>query len=230
MRKLLINDSPLNKQTLIDAGIDKAKAVFITSGEFEVQMVVSHEVRRLNHFCELVSRIFHDDIAEIISKTYNSKIISTSKYASDIIFDKIHKSGYKNLLIIGLNHISYRLINKFKDKSYIKYKLIEEDEEIIEDLMVEDTNIIRGDCKDLSILQQANIEEIDCVVILSPDVKNSILITKRIRDLNRGCKIISRFFFEEIANILEKSPFRSEVISSSKRTLEIMIEKGMFEL
>jgi len=223
----VINDSPLSTQTLEDAAIKNAKAVFITSGEFEVQMVVNYKVRKLNHNCKLVSRIFQDDIAEIISKTYNSEIISTSKYASDIIFDIIRKGNYKNLLLIGLNHISYRLINKFKEKSYIKYKLIEEDEEIIEDLMVEDTNIIRGDPKDLSTLHKANIEEVDCVVNTNSDVKGSILITKRIRDLNRGCKIISRFFLEEIAQILEKPPFRSEVISSSKRTLEFMIEKGM---
>ena len=225
----IVNDTPLSKQTLEDAGIRKAKAVFITSGDFEVQMVVNYNVRKLNQHCKLVSRVFQDDIAEIISKTYNSEIISTSRYSSEIIFDIIRKNNYKNILVIGLNHISNRLIKKFQDKSHINYNLIEEDEEVIEDLNVEGANIIQGDPREISMLYKADIENIDCVVNVNPDVKSSILITKRVRDLNRTCKIISRIFLDSVAKILEKPPFRSEVISSSSKTLEIMIEKGMFE-
>ena len=225
----VINDSPLSVQTLEDSGIKKAKAVFITSGDFEAQLVVSYNVRKLNHFCKLVCRIFEDDIADIISKTYNSEIISTSRYAAEIIFDKIQKGNYRNILLIGLGHISNRLIIKFHDKPSINYNLIEENEEIIEDLNVEGANIIQGDPRELSILHKADIENVDCVINTNPDVKSSILITKRIRDLNRNCKIISRFFLDSVAEILEKPPFRSEVVSSSKKTLEIMIEKGFFE-
>ena len=41
--------------------------------------------------------------------------------------------------------------------------------------------------------------------------------------------IEDKFFVDSVAEILEKPPFRSEVVSSSKKTLEIMIEKGFFE-
>ena len=224
----VVNDTPLSIQTLEDAGIKKAKAVFITSDDFEVQMVVNHYIRRLNPNCKVVTRIFQDDIADLISTTYQTEIISTSKYASDVIDDKI-RNLYKKILLIGLNHISLRLLEKLKQRPSIEYQLIEENEDLIKDLIEDKGYIICGDPKEGITLEKCNINEVDCVVNTITDVKESILITKRIRDLNRGCKIISRFFLESVAEILEKSPFRAEVISSSKDTLEIMIQKGMFD-
>ncbi|MBD3216190.1 MAG: hypothetical protein GF311_26490 [Candidatus Lokiarchaeota archaeon] len=54
------------------------------------------------------------------------------------------------------------------------------------------------------------------------DTTQSILITKRIRDLNKNCKIITRMFLDEVAEVLMEQPFNTEVISSSKFTLETM--------
>ena len=224
----VVNDTPLSIQTLEDASIEKAKAVFITSDDFEIQLVVNHYIRRLNPKCKVVARIFQDDIADLISKTYNIEIISTSKYASDVIDDKIRKH-YKKVLLIGLNHISLRLIEKLKLRSSIEYQVIEENEDLIKDLIEDNRYIICGDPKERGILEKCNINDVDCVVNTISNVKESILITKRIRDLNRGCKIISRFFLDSVAEILEKPPFRAEVISSSKGTLEVMIQKGMFD-
>ncbi|TFG06195.1 MAG: hypothetical protein EU539_08275 [Promethearchaeota archaeon] len=221
----VINDTPLSMQTLQDAGVSKAKAVYITSGDFEVQMVVSHNVRRLNPKCRLVARLFQDDIGDLISKIYNVEIISTSKYASEVISLKI--SNYKKILLIGLNHLSLRLMKKVDQNPNIIYKLIEENDEVVKDFTDNEENIIIGDPKELHVLQKAEIDKTDCVINTISDVKESILITKRIRDLNRDCKIISRFFLDSIAEILEKPPFRAEIISSSKHTLEIMIEKGL---
>ncbi|MFX0070275.1 MAG: NAD-binding protein [Candidatus Hermodarchaeota archaeon] len=224
----VVNDTPLNIEALKDAGIERAKVVYVTSNDFEIQVVVNHNVRRLNPRCKLVARIFEDDVAESISKTYNAEIISTSKYASDIILEKILRANYKNVLLIGLNHISLRLIKKLKLKNYVKFQLIEENEDLISDYIDDSNYIIPGDPKDLTTLQKAGIKEVQCIINTIPDVKDSFLITKRIRELNRNCKIISRFFLDSVAEILEKPPFRSEVISSSHHTLEMMIEKGMF--
>ena len=225
----VVNDTPMNIEALKDAGIERAKAVFVTSDDFEIQLVVNHNIRRFNPSCRLIARIFEDDVAELISKTYNAEIISTSKYAADVIVDKIRKGNYKKVLLIGLNHISLRLIEILKTKDYIKFQLIEENEDLISDFIDDMDNIIPEDPKDLTTLQKVHIEDIDCIINTIPEVKDSFLITKRIRDLNRNCKIISRFFLDSVAEILEKPPFRSEVISSSKRTLEIMIQKGIFD-
>ncbi|TFG29912.1 MAG: hypothetical protein EU532_02300 [Promethearchaeota archaeon] len=224
----VINDTPLSIQTLEDAGTQKAKAVFITSDDFEIQLVVNHYIRRLNPKCRIVARIYQDDIADLIANTYNTEIISTSKYAAEVIDNKI-RNHYNKVLLIGLNHISLRLMEKWKQKSHIEYQLIEESEDLIKEKIEDKSHVICGDPKDGVILEQCNISEVDCVVNTISDVKESILITKRIRDYNRSCKIISRFFLESIADILEKPPFRAEVISSSKGTLEVMIQRGMFD-
>ena len=80
-----------------------------------------------------------------------------------------------------------------------------------------------------NFIKKVNIKEIDCVVNINPDATNSVLITKYIRDLNRNCKIINRFFLDSVAEILEKEPFNSEVISSSKATLSTLIDKGLLK-
>ncbi|TFG21976.1 MAG: hypothetical protein EU532_14760 [Promethearchaeota archaeon] len=224
----VINDSPLNIKTLEDAGAEKAKAVFVTSNDFEIQMVVKHYIRKLNSSCKIIVRIFQDDIADLISKTYNTEIISTSKYASEIIYNKI-RNAYKKVLLIGLNHISVRLIEKLKQRSSIEFQLIEQNEGLIDDLIEDKSHIFCGDPKDGITLETCNINEVDCVVNMIVGVKDSILITKQIRDLNQRCKIISRFFLDSIAEILENPPFRAEVISSSERTIDVMIQKGMFD-
>ena len=213
----VINDDALSKQTLLDAGVDKARAVFVMADNIEVQMVVNYYVREMNPNCLIVDRIFQDDIGELISKTYNTIPISTSKYAAKILFEKIRKNLYNNILIIGMNHISLRLIHKFRKRG-IRYKVIEN---------IADENLILGDPKELSIMLQVNVKQVDCVLNLVNKVEETVLITKRIREQNPHCKIICRVFLDSVAEMLEKPPFRCEIISSSKATLETLIKKGL---
>jgi hypothetical protein len=106
--------------------------------------------------------------------------------------------------------------------------IIEEDQEKIEDLMVSnEKQLMMGDPKDVKIFQSLNIENFDCIINTISKVSESIVITKRIRDLNRSYKIFARFFQDSIAEILEKSPFNAEVISSSYDTLNNMKDKGL---
>lgn len=226
--KAVINDNPLDKKTLKDAGVPNARAVYIMDDNLELQMVVNAEIRDLNKGCRLIDRIFEDEIAEVIASTYNAHTISTSRFAADVLFEKVRKRHYENVLLIGLNHISSRLINHFEKKPYIEFKIIEEDQEKIEDLMVSnEKQLMMGDPKDVKILQSLNIENFDCIINTISKVTESIVITKRIRDLNRSCKIFARFFQDSIAKVLEKSPFNAEVISSSYDTLNNMIDKGL---
>ncbi|MFX1276730.1 MAG: NAD-binding protein [Promethearchaeota archaeon] len=222
----VVLDDALTIETLYEASVDKARAIYVMSDDLELQLVVNAYIRDINKNCIIIDRIFEDDIGELIKTTYNTKIISTSRFASKVIFRKIHTGKKKNILIIGANHISARLIKRFLEIPDIKYQIIEENEELIEEMMFIGKPIIIGDPKDDLVLEKANIKSIDCVVNTIPNVTQSILITKHIRELNHTCKIISRIFLDSVAGILEKSPFRSEVISSSKSTLDVMIQKG----
>lgn len=228
----VIHDDALSMKTLVDAGVEKAKAVFVMADDLEVQMVVNYNIRKLNSDCVIIDRIFQDDIGELISKTYNTIPISTSHYAAENILEHISKRNYKNILIIGMNHISLRLIKHFKyDKEDIKYTVIEEQEEIIEDITgdLNDPHLVMADPKELSTMMKVKISEVDCVLNLIKDVTNSVLIVKRIRELNEKCKIICRIFLESVAEMLEKPPFNCKVISSSRATLETLIKKDILK-
>ena len=226
----VINDNAEHKQTLIDARVDKARAVFVLSDNIEVQLVSNSLIREMNPDCLIVGRIFQDDIGKIISKTYDSHMISTSKFAANLIFEKIIENDYKYVLILSMNHISERLVKQFK-KLDVNFKIIEEDEELIEHSMIELTDpcVILGDPKELSILELAHITEVDCVVNLTNDISDSIIIAKRIRDLNPNCKIICRIFIDTVAEMLEKPPFNCDIVSSSKATISELEKKGLLD-
>lgn len=226
----VINDDALKIETLKDASVDKARAIYVMSDNLEVQLVVNSNIRELNKYCKLVCRVFEDDIGDLIAKTYNAIVLSTSKFASEIIFKKLSKHNYKKILLIGLNHISLRLIEEFKKRGNIDYYVIEEDEEKIEQLMIPKETIIIGDPKEEIMLSKANILDRDFVVNTISDVTDIILITRKIRELNSKCKIISRFFLDSVAEVLERPPFRSKVISCSKQTLKTMIKEGVLDL
>ncbi|TXT55061.1 MAG: hypothetical protein BAJALOKI1v1_2080005 [Promethearchaeota archaeon] len=220
----VIVDDGLSLKALLDAGVKNASGVFIMSDHLELLMVACANVRRYNKKCQLVCRVFEDDIAEVIANTYDATTISTSKFASDVIINEIRSIKPQNILLIGMNHINIRLIRKLKSKfPKIRYSLIEENEELVEDLLEErEMNIIIGDPKEYITLNKIPIGQVNLVINTLPDTAKSILITKRIRDLNRNCKIIARLFHEEIAEVIMDPPFNAEVISSSKFTLEIM--------
>ncbi|MEJ2250792.1 MAG: NAD-binding protein [Candidatus Lokiarchaeota archaeon] len=230
--KPLVIDTDISNQTLLNASVKEAKAVFILTDDLEILMVGCSAVRKYNKSCKLVCRVFEDDIAQVLANTFNTQTISTSKYASDVIMEEIHEKGYKNIIIIGLTHISARIIASIsKGAAKINYFLIEEDEEKVENYIFEDNDhIIIGDPKETLLLKKANIESADLVINTHFSIEEVLLITKRIRDLNSKCKIISRIFSEHIADIISKPPFKSEVISSSKTTLKIMLKHNMLKI
>ncbi len=228
----VIVDDSLSLKALLDAGVKNAAAVFIMSDHLDLLMVVSANVRHYNKKCLLVCRVFEDDIAEVIANTYNAITISTSKFAADVIFNEIEKNNPQNILLIGMNHINIRLLDKIK-KNFkdVNYCLIEENEELVEELLEEkDTKVIIGDPKEYITLQKIPINKVTLVINTLPDAAKSILITKRIRDLNQNCKIISRFFLENVAEVMMEPPFNAEVISSSKFTIEFLKKKGILNI
>jgi Trk K+ transport system NAD-binding subunit len=232
MEDPVIVDDGLSPQALLDAGVDDARAVFIMSDHLELLMVACSNVRHRNRDCKLTCRVFEDDIAEVIANTFNAETISTSKYAANIILEDIKKGRYKDILLIGMNHINIRLLNEIKREfSNINYCLIEENEELVEELLEEkDTEVIIGDPKEYITLRKIPIKDMDLVINTLPNTANSILITKRIRDLNKNCKVISRFFLDEVAEVMTEEPFNAKVISSSKFTVERMKKNGLLEL
>ncbi len=223
----LVTRKPLKMDTLEDANIKEARLVISTKNDLEILVVANNLVRDVNKHCKIVCRCFDDSLAKILEKQLECINISTSKYALEVITHEIDQYETKTLLIIGGTHVTRRLLPELKKRG-IDYKIIEKNRTIVEDLIDEEPIII-GDAKDRDILKEGNITSTDLVIILTDDVEEILLTADAVRELNAHCDLICRFFHEELAEILEKPPFNAFVISTSKHTLERLIEDGIFD-
>ncbi|TXT65911.1 MAG: hypothetical protein BAJALOKI3v1_60050 [Promethearchaeota archaeon] len=89
-------------------------------------------------------------------------------------------------------------------------------------MIEEDHQVNIRDPKEFINLRKIPIEKVDLVINTLNDTTQSILITKPILDLNKDCKIITRMFLDEVADVLMNKPFNTRMINSSKLKLEIM--------
>ncbi len=232
VRDLLDEECPViireayDVDVLKDASVQYAKMVFITKNDLDTLIVATHKIRALNKRCKIVCRCFDDSVAEIIEKTFNCRTISTSKYASEFILKEIQAKNVKKSIIIGYNRIAERLIARFKNQG-INYKIIERDRDRIEDI-IDVEPVIVGDAKDIDNLKEVGIENTDLVIALVDRADEVVVIADKVRDLNKNCVLICRFFHEHVGEILGKPPFNAIVISRSKHALDLLINEGIF--
>ncbi|MFX0093625.1 MAG: NAD-binding protein [Candidatus Hodarchaeota archaeon] len=216
-----------NIEVLSDANVKKARLILNTKNDIETLVVATDLIREVNKDCKIVCRCFDDSLAQILEKNLRCETISTSKYASERLFEKIKEVKAKNVLLIGCTNTTRRLMEQLKAER-IDYKIIEREREVVEDIIDEEPVII-GDAKDSDVLKEGGIASVDLVSILIDSAEEALLISDEVRILNENCQLICRFFHEEVAEILEKAPFNAFVISTSQHTLEKMIESGVFD-
>lgn len=214
-------------QVLKDANIQDADLVITTQNDLETLIVATGHIRDVNKNCNIVCRCFNDSVAAVLTKTYKCKIISTSKYASNFILKKLEEESVKNAVIVGYNNITKRLITRFKILN-IKYKIIERSRVRVADIL-DDEPIILGDAKDKENLREAGILNAEVAIVLADQADEALVIADHIRDLKNDCKLICRFFHEDLGEILGEPPFNATVISQSKYALENLINDGIFD-
>ncbi len=146
-----------------------------------------------------------------------------SKYIPERSCRMIAKEKRNHIVVIGYSHLGERLISYFKQNK-ISYSLIERDKDKIDELLRLGEPIIVDDAKEPDALRDANIINAKAVIIASNNLETALIITKRVRELNKDCLIITRCFQDEFAEIIE-SLGASEVVSSSKSAFKDIIEK-----
>ncbi|MHA1300974.1 MAG: NAD-binding protein [Candidatus Helarchaeota archaeon] len=181
----------------------------------------------MNKKCKIICRCFNDSIAEVLEKTFDCKIISTSYYAANFILSEITEKSIKNIIIVGYTNVTRRLIDRFQNME-IKYKIIEKNKNLVTDI-IDDGSVIVGDAKDKDRLIEAGIHDADMAIVLVDRADEVIVIADKAKELKKDCHLICRFFHEDVGAILEKPPFNAKVISQSKHALEKIIEEGIFE-
>ena len=123
-----------------------------------------------------------------------------------------------HIVVIGFSHFGERLVNHFIEKK-IPYCLIEKNRDKVDELLNRGEAIIIDDARESDALRDASICRAKAVIIASNNLETALIVTKRARDCNKDCQIITRCFQDEFAEIIE-SLGASEVISSSKNAFE----------
>jgi CPA2 family monovalent cation:H+ antiporter-2 len=135
----------------------------------------------------------------------------------------IAKEMKGHIVVIGYSHLGQRLVSYFIEKK-IPYCLIEKDKERIDELLRQGEAVVVDDAKENDALHDANLMNAKMVIIASNNLETALIVTKRARQLNKDCQIITRCFQDEFAEILE-SLGADEVISSSKNAFEDIAKK-----
>ncbi|MHA1380748.1 MAG: NAD-binding protein [Candidatus Helarchaeota archaeon] len=223
----VITRSPNSIKVLKDANVEHADLVITTQNDLETLIVATSHTRDLNKDCRIVCRCYNDSLAEVLTKTYNCKIISTSKYAAHYILTELEKEPVENVLIVGFTNTTKRLIEKFKILN-IKYKIIEKNKSTVENVL-DNEPIILADAKDKDNLKEAGILNANVAILLVDRADEVLVIADCIKDLKSDCKLICRFYHGDVGEILGKPPFNAIVISQSKHTLDNLIKEGVFD-
>lgn len=127
-----------------------------------------------------------------------------------------------HIVVVGYSHLGERLINHFRQNK-IPYCLIEKDKEKIDEILAQGEPVVVDNAKEFDALKDANIGVAKAVIIASNNLETALLVTKRVREYNKGCAIITRCFQDEFAEVIE-SLGANEVISSSKNAFENLLK------
>ena len=155
----------------------------------------------------------------IISQGIFTVIIerSTSRINPRLTAEKIAKNMDKHVVIIGWSHLALRIIEYMNEKG-IKYVMIEENEELVQDLLESgDIVVIRNPLLP-ETLELVNIKECREVFLVNNNVKQAIILVKRIREINEKCPIHCRIFDERLKKLIKG--FDVNIFSSTKWTFE----------
>jgi hypothetical protein len=128
-----------------------------------------------------------------------------------------------HVVVIGHSHLGRRLVAHFRERR-VPYCLIEKDRERVDELLREGEPLVVDDAREMDALTDANIAEARAVLIASNNLETALLVTKRVRDRNKTCKIIARCYQDEFAEILETLG-ADEVISSSKNAFDDILNR-----
>ncbi len=135
----------------------------------------------------------------------------------------IAKETKNHFVVVGFTHLGARLIKHFRDNK-IPYCLIEKNKDAVDDLLRDGEPVIVDDAKEADALIDANVQTARAVIIASNNLETALLVTKRSREQNKDCMIITRCYHDEFAEIID-SLGASEVISSSRNAFDDILTR-----
>lgn len=136
------------------------------------------------------------------------------KYNPERSCRMLAKDARDHILVVGYSHLGRRLVKYFRDEK-TPYCLIERERDLVADLLREGEPVIVDDARETGALDAANVGKAKAVLITSNNLDTALLVTKRARDGNKACPILTRCFQDEFVEILEALG-ANDVISCSR--------------
>lgn len=133
------------------------------------------------------------------------------------------KEMRNHTVVIGYSHMGARLVNNFIEKKS-PYVIVEDNDRLVAKLIERGEPVITEDPKEMNTLVEAGVPKARAVVIALDKTGDTVIITKRVRDLNKGCKLIVRYFEDDMAEVIEALG-ATEVVSSSKSAVRDILAK-----
>ncbi len=133
------------------------------------------------------------------------------------------KEMRNHTVIIGYSHMGARLVSEMIERKR-PFVLVEDNDRLVQKLVERGEPVITEDPKDVHVLEEAGVKKARAVVIALDKTSDSVVITKRVRDLNRNCTLIVRYFEDDMAEVIEALG-ATEVVSSSKSAVKDILAK-----
>lgn len=139
-----------------------------------------------------------------------------------------------HIVVVGCGHLGKRIVN-FLIKMKIPFVLIVRPEDKIENevviaLLKKGFPIIFGDAMVAETLEKANIKNACAIIIaINNDMINPI-IAQKAKKLNPKIRTVVRIFDDSLAEVLRKSPYIDEVISTTDTAYRFFVFGACFDV
>lgn len=226
----LVIESGSESTALAAASVQRAKLVIIAEDGVEAGAITARRVRAIAPDVSLIVRCADDDVGQVLARAYNARIVSTSRLAAKHVEQAASKHGTRRCVLIGYNSLSARIFAALSAKG-IDVKVVHDgrDKPEASAPIVPAEAIVKGAASDYEVLRAAGAHDAELVVLTGENLGHALVTCERVRDLNAQARVIVRVFHEDAAAILTQSPFRAEVVSSSRHALRSLVREGAFE-
>ncbi len=144
------------------------------------------------------------------------------------------KCMQNHIVVVGCGHLGKRIVN-FLIKMKIPFVLIVRPEDKIENevvitLLKKGFPIVFGDAMVAETLEKANIKNACAIIIaINNDMINPI-IAQKAKKLNPKIRTVVRIFDDSLAEVLRKSPYIDEVISTTDTAYRFFVFGACFNV
>ncbi len=120
------------------------------------------------------------------------------------------------ILICGLDHLGYRIAERFLDWGRPVVAIAEEPSPLVTELLERGLPVIYGDVRNVDVLRSAGAERAQTVLVCTVRDLVNLEAVYHIRALNRRASIVLRLFEDEIAGEIQRSFDVKTMVSRSQ--------------